>query len=222
MKSKIVLITVMALLFAISLPGSAQKAKQASKAPAKQVEKSLIVTGQLVGWVYNEDFVYNGLNLQTTNGIFLVKFSSNKAVQLTSAVQIGNTITVSGFEMVLAQGEKAIKPIGISFNGKNIFDSIPLSPAVAQTKENIYSKGTIVELQKDKQGKLKGLILDNKIILRVPKNFSEQFVKEAVVGKIVTFSGVKQNLRNGEVAAVSYTIIRCKTITINGKQYLTK
>lgn len=222
MKSKIVLITVMALLFAVSLPGSAQKAKQAQKAPAKKVEKALIVSGQLVGWVYNEDFVYNGLNLQTTNGIFLVKFPSNKGLQLTSAVQVGNTITVNGFEIVLAQGEKAIKPIGISFNGKNVFDSIPLTPAVAQTKENIYSKGKIVELQKDKQDRLKGLILDNKIILRVPKNFSEQFVKEAVVGKIVSFSGVKQNLRNGESAAVSYTIIRCKTITIDGKQYLTK
>ncbi|MEI6348730.1 MAG: hypothetical protein WCP69_12355 [Bacteroidota bacterium] len=222
MKSKIMLSTVVALLLAIPFASIAQKTKRAPKAVRKTVEKALIVTGQVAGWVNNDDFVYDGLNLQTTNGIFLVKFPTTKGLQLTSAVQIGNTITVNGFEVVLTQGEKAIKPIGISFNGKNVFDSIPLLPAVAHKKENIYSKGKIVELQKDKQGNLKGLILDNKIILRVPKSFSEQFVKEAVVARIVSFSGVKQILRNGEVAAVSYTIIRCKTITINGKQYLTK
>lgn len=220
MKSKIVLITVMALLFAVSLAGMAQKAKKAQRAKSKKVEKALIVSGKLVGWVYNEDFVYNGLNLQTANGIFLVLFSPNKGGQLTSAVQIGNTITVNGFEVVLAQGEKAIQPIGISFEGKNVFDSIPLPQAVAQTKERIFSKGAIVELQKDKQGKLKGLILDNKIILRLPKNLSDQFVKEAVVGKVISYSGVKQNLRNGEAEAISYTRISSKTITINGKQYL--
>jgi len=222
MKSKIMSAIVIVLLMAITFSSSAQKAKRAQKAPVKKIEKALVVSGQIVGWVSNDDFVYDGFNLQTTNGIFLVKFPTNKGVQLTSAVQIGNTITVNGFEIISKQGEKGIKPIGVTFNGKNVFDSIPLSPTVAQVKENISSNGKIVELQKDKQGKLKGLILDNKIILRVPKSFSEQFVKEAVVGKIVSFAGVKQILRNGEVAAVSYTIIRCKTITINGKQYLTK
>jgi hypothetical protein len=223
MKTKIMLSTTIALFMVISFTSTSQTVQHRPKAIKKSVEKAIEVTGQVAGWINNDDFVYDGLNLQTTNGIFLIKFPPSRGQQLTTAITIGSTILVNGFEIKSRQGEKGIKLVGITFKGKNIYDSIPVAviPVVSK-KENITSSGKIVELQNDRQGRLKGLILDNKIILRVPKNFSEQFIKEAIVGKTVLFSGFKQILRSGEVAAVSYTIIHCKSITINGKQYLTK
>ena len=89
-------------------------------------------------------------------------------------------------------------------------------------KELVNSSGKIIELQKDKQGKVKGFILENKTILRVCPSVAEQLTKLAVVGTSITYSGDKKALCTGEATAETYTIIHCKTITINGKQYLTK
>ena len=142
--------------------------------------------------------------------------------ELTTAIKTGSTISVNGVEKTSPQGEKEIKLVSVTVDGKIINEAPPVKPATPPVEELINGNGKISELQKDKQGKVKGFMLDNKTILRMPPEVAQQLNTLAIVGTNISYSGIKKILHNGEATAVSYTIIRCKTITINGKQYLTK
>jgi hypothetical protein len=143
-------------------------------------------------------------------------------VELTTTIKTGNTITVNGVEKTTLQGAKEIKLVSITANGTTINETPVVKPAKPVTEEFLNGNGKISEIQKDKQGKVKGYILDNKTILRISPNVAQQLNTLAIAGIAISYSGTKQALHTGEVAVAGYTIIRCKTITVNGKQYLTK
>jgi len=216
MKKKKLIIIAIIFLLAITFKSSAQSA-------SKIDNEAIIFTGQVAGWVYNDDYVYDGFNLQINYKMFLVKFPPNKGNQLTMSVNTGTTISVKGFEIILPKGNE-IKMIGITANGKNIYDSINIIPIVESQKEKEYitSEGKISKLLKYKNGKLKSIVLDNNIVLRLPTNFSKQLINVAMVGTNIYFDGVKHISQNGEVIALNYTIVNCEKITINGKKYSTE
>jgi len=220
MKSKIIL-TIMALLLTVSFIGNAQK-KPVQKVKEKPLQQVTSFTGEVLGWANNEDYVFNGFYLQTSITKYLVTFPPHMGSDLTTAIKRGNTVTVNGVEKTNPTGEKEIKLVSVTANGTTINETSPAKPANIAKEEFVNGSGKIGEVQKDKSGKIKGYILDNKTILRVPSNVSGQLFIIAVVDAPVSYSGVKQVLRSGEVAVDSYTIIKCKTITINGKEYLTK
>jgi len=86
-------------------------------------------------------------------------------------------------------------------------------------EEFLNGSGKNQRLQKDKQGKVKGYILDNKTILRIPP--SAQQLQVAVAGAAI--HTVVQNKFLHDVK-LHWTVITysLQTITLNGKQYLTK
>ncbi len=113
--------------------------------------------------------------------------------------------------------------VSITADGKNIYDgSVLVVKTTEPAEEAVNGSSKIIELQKDKRGKVNGFILENKTILRVSAKISEQLEKIVKISDVISYSGAKKHLHNGEVAAETYTIIHCKTITINGKEYLTK
>lgn len=218
---KNILTTVIALFMTISFISNAQDKYCNKKSDKTKLQQVTAFLGQVSSWTNNDDYVYNGFYLQTIKDKFLVKFPLNRGSKLITTITVGSTITVNGVERLSPQGEKEIKLVGIIFDGKNIYDSLPVVIDSPSAEEFINSSGKISELQKDKKNNVKVYILDNKTILRVPPHIAEQLKNLAVVGANISYSGDKQNLLNGEVALDSYTIIHCKTITINGKEYLT-
>jgi len=222
MKSKILLATAIVLLMSIAYISNAQTKAPQPKQKEKPLQQVTTFTGQAGDWVNNDDYVFNGFYLQTSSTKYLVNFPTHMGKELTTAIKTGNTISVNGVEQTTPQGEKAIKLVSITANGTTINETPPVKPATPPKEEFLNGSGKISELQKDKQGKVKGYILDNKTILRIPPNVAQQLNKVAVAGAAISYSGSKQVLHDGEVALDSYNIIHCKTITLNGKQYLTK
>ena len=222
MKIKMMLTGVIAVFIAISFTSIAQQKKPVAKAENKPLEQVMAFSGQVGSWAYNEDYVYNGFYLQTTSDKYLVKFPTHMGNELTTALKTGSTITVNGVECASPQGGKEIKMVSIIDDGKEISNSPLVKTDVKPVIEIIKGSGNIIELQKDKKSKIIGFILDNKTILRVSQHVAIQLNKLAVVGTSISYSGDKKHLRNGEVAANDYILLLCQSITINGKQYLTK
>ena len=222
MKMKPKFILTIALLLAISLSSFAQnKDKVTKKAKIKSQEVGFFY-GKVVSLSNNDDYIYDGFYLQTSNEKYLVKFPTKKGRILTTAFKTDTNITVIGFAGLTPQGEKDIKLVGIKANGINIYDSLPIIKVVAQKDEYIKDSAKIIEFQRDNKGKIKGYILDNKTILHLPKHVRKDLHKLLVIGTNITYTGITQVLKRGEIAVVNFNIINCKTITINKIQYLIK
>jgi hypothetical protein len=229
MKSIIISSIAIVLLMALSLDSNAQNTRSDKKGeryeardarPEAQEEKKplqqvSVFSGQVVNWANNDDYVYDGFYLQTGNEKYLVKFPPHLGTQLTTAVKTGSTVSVNGAAAFPPQGEKEIRFVSITADGKTYYNT---PPAEVLT----FGSGKIYDLQKNKQGDVKGYILDDRTILRLPPHVAKQLNQVAVVGAGISYSGVKKILETGEVSVASYTIIHCQTVTINGIQYLTK
>jgi len=222
MRSKIIVTSAMAFLIAISFSSIAQKDHKKSKHKKETLKEIKVFKGLVGTWANNENFIYDGFYLQTSTVRILVKFPTHMGEQLTKALKTGSTITVNGAECSDSLMPKEIKFVSIISDGMTI-NNVPLvSKNIEPSKEFINGNGKIIELQKDNKENVNGFILDNKTILRVSPQIAKQIEKIAAVGTQISFSGMKKSLKEGEVASVSYSIIHCKTISVNGKQYLTK
>jgi hypothetical protein len=138
---------------------------------------------------------------------------------LTSALKVGSEISVNAVEIPEMADKKVVRFVNITTNGMNIYDNPPALKVLAPAEEFIYGSGKITQVQDDKVGELKGYILNDKTVLRIPLYAAEQLDKIAVAGAYVSYSG-SQILRNGEFAPIHYTIVRCRTLTIDEKQYI--
>lgn len=204
-------------LMSIAIITHAQPAQQSLRTANIPLRQTSVFTGQVTGWVSNEDFFYNGFYLQTENGKYLVKFSPRIGNKLTSAFKIGSNISINAVELPEPTDKDIIQLVNITTNGVNIYDSPPT--VLAPVEEFIFGSGKINQLQENKPGDVTGFILSDNTILRMPSYAAEQLNKIALVGTYVTYSG-NQILRKGEFAPVYYTIVQCKTITIDERQYL--
>jgi len=222
MKPKFILAIAMVFFMVIAFNGYAQKKQIKPKPKEQPLQQVSTFTGQVSGWVNNDDYVYNGFYLQSGTTGFLVNFPSHMGIEITTAIKTGNTVTVNGVQKMSPQGGNEIKMVSITANGTTINETPPVKSATLPPEEFINGSGKISELQKDKAGTIKGYILDNKTILRISPNVAQQLNTLAVPSASIKYSGTKQFLHSGEVAVESYTIIHCKTITVNGKEYLTK
>jgi hypothetical protein len=215
MKLKMISIAI-ASLMSVTINNYAQEAQLSSPAEYKPLQQVKLFSGKIINWVSNQDYYYDGFYLQTENEKYLVRFSPRLGKQLTSALKIGASISINAVEAQENNERNAIRLVSITTSEVSIYNNLT---AVVPAEEPIFGSGQIVQLQQNELGLVKGLILFDKTILRFPSNTAEQLNKIAVVGTFVSYTG-SQILRNGEFAPIHYTIVQCKTITIEEKQYL--
>ena len=176
-------------------------------------------SGKVTAWVSNQDFAYDGFYLQTANEKYLVNFAPRLGNQLTSAFRVGAEISVNAVEETSVAGKNIIRLVNITSNGMNIYNNPPILSVLTPVEEPIFGSSKIVQLLENKEGRINGFILSDKTILRIPPNAAEQLSKLAVEGVFVSYSG-NQILRHGEFAPVHYTVVQCKTLTEDEKQYI--
>ena len=198
-----------------------------SKHPAKKVNKihlqpiSLII-GQPTAWINNEDFVYDGFYIQSVSDRILVKFPTYMGTKIRAAIRIGIIVNVSGVLTTNLIGDKEMKLVKLTTDNEVIYNNKPIVNPSKVKPSIVKDEGKITQVQIDKEGKIKGYILDDKKILRVPIVVGEQLRNIISEGSIISYVGVNRVIADGEVSSRLYDVVICKTITVNGKEFLVK
>jgi hypothetical protein len=178
--------------------------------------------GRVMRMSVNDDYVYDGFYLQTAQDSMLVKFPAHLGSQITSLVKVGSTVTVNGTLDTPPAGNKEIRMVSLVSKGQTLYDSPPAAPATPPTENFVNGNGKVVGTQMDREGRMNGLVLDNKTILRIPPGTAGQLAGLTKDGVQVGYSGMQKTPREGEVASNDRKIVHCNTISINGQQFLVR
>ena len=218
MKQKIILAIL--LFISATVSSNAQTCKKPGlkcKTPTPIISK---FTGQLVSWTNNDNFMFDGLYLQTSTTKYFVKFPANKASILTAAIKKNSTITIEGVEKTTTHGTKEINLVSLTTDEIKIYDTRDALKLKKEQTAIIKGTGKIEEIQRDGEKNIIGFILDNKVILRMPSHISAQLNADASKGTAISYTGITREMHNGEIASVVYAIIKCKSLILNGKSYI--
>jgi len=217
MRSTISTLLITGTIFIFTLNCDAQRKFEKEKIENLGLQEVKPFIGKVLAWEDNENYFNNGFYLQTGTEKLLVQFPTHLGSQLTSAITLGNTITVNG---VKTNEPKKIQFVSTQINGKVIYNTPPIVQDRTIEKEFLVGSGKISELQTNKNGNVRSYVVDEKTILHISRNVASNLGKLAVIGAKIGYSGIKRNQQEGEVATANFTIIDCQTITINGKEYL--
>ena len=172
-----------------------------------------------LSWSANDDYVYDGFYMLNGRDSLLVKFPPHLGNTITKAAGVGSSITVNGVENTSPAGQKEIRMVSITANGNTITNTPPAN-STPPVETVVNGSGKVSNIQTNREGKVSGFMLDNNTILRIPPHVSEQLANLVQQGSSLTYTGNKKAANSNEAVAANYTIIRCTTLTVNGKQYL--
>lgn len=214
-------IIVLLMLLTMSIAGNTQVIK-GEMIESKDIQhQSLFLYGSVDSWQTNDNYVYNSFVLQTKDKRYVVYFQTHIGKELTSTLKIGKAIVLKCRISLDTLSNKEARLISIVLDGKTIVDT-SAAPLRDTLKESFEGNGRIVGLQNNKEKKVNGLILQNNIVLHLSSVIIDDILDKAVEGADVKYAGVKQTLLAGEVSINNTIVIDCKTITIGGKQYMSK
>lgn len=221
MKKNILFTALAGVLLFISVSAMAQPHHHRGHGPAGRGQPQQITSynGSVSEWSYNDDFVYDGLYLKTGESTLLVKFPPHLGQQIRS---LGNSITVNGVLRYTPEGRQELKMVSISGKGRTIYDQKPVPHTTLPKEVFVNGSGKVSQIQINKKGDACGYILDNGVALRIPPHAILQLSEMVQVGSAIDYTGVEKELKDGQVQAQKYKIVRCQTISVNGAQYMVK
>lgn len=222
MKVKILLAAMMTMFISAAFAQKPRPPHPPQPRHQEQLQQVVAYTGKAGNWATNDNYVYDGFYLQTAQDKLLVKFPPHLGAQLTKALEKGSTVTVNGAAVTTPGGEKEIRMISIVAAGKTFYDTPPATQPLPPVESPVTGSGKVTALQKGREGEVKGFILDDKTILRVPPHIAMQLNQLISPGASVSFTGLKKAPHDGEVSSGNYSVVNCHTITVNGKQYVTR
>lgn len=176
--------------------------------------------GSVTKLVTNDDYVYDGFYILSNNENLLVKFPSHLGSQVVAVVKPGAVVSVSGVYNINPFGEKEVAMLNINANGKTISDEGAPFPPSEPIDTYVSGGGSISQLQKNREGEMNGIIIDGKTILKIPPHIGWRLGNLLQNNAKVSYTGMKKANNSGEASYGNYSLVRCKTLTINGQQYL--
>ena len=222
LRLKIILTVFILLMVSLFLVVNAQPKRSTKKVNKIHLQPISLVMGQPTAWVNNENFVYDGFYIQSVSDRVLVKFPTYMGTKIRASVRIGIIVNVSGVVTTNLIGDKEMKLVKLTTDNEVIYNSQPKLKPSKSKPTIVKDEGKITQIQIDKAGKINGYILDDKRILRVPIKVGEQLRNIVSEGSTISYVGVNRIIAEGEVSSKLYDVVICKTITINGKEFLVK
>lgn len=180
------------------------------------------IQGKVVKLQANDDFVFDGFYMLSGSDSLLVKFPAHMGSQVMPAAKTGSQISVSGVLENPPFGIREVRMISLTAGNKTITETTPsILPEPVQETES-SGTGKVSTFQMDREGRVSGLFLDNKTVLRFPPHIAAQLGTSIGKGTAISYSGTQKGKTQGEVLLEDYKIIHCNTITVKGQQYLVK
>jgi hypothetical protein len=176
--------------------------------------------GQLTG---NDDAIFDGFTLNTGSGTATtVKFPPHLGQEIQKAVKPGATVSVTGYSETTHRGETRFRMNSLAAGKTTVQDAPPAiqTPRTAETLTTVTGK--ISDYRFDPSGRINGLVLDDKTIVRIPGHVAYQLTNLATKGTAITVQGYPRTLREGQVQLEKVNIVRASVLTINGQQYLVR
>jgi hypothetical protein len=191
-------------------------------APGEGLRVVSTVTGKVVKLKANDDFAFDGFHMISGSDSLLVKFPAHMGSQISPIAKPGSQITVSGVSENQGSGTKEMRMVSIITGGKTLTDNPPAAPTTPVQETTVTGNGKVTSLQTDREGRVNGVFIDNKTVLRFPPHISGQMGNTIAKGAAIAYSGSQKNKEQGEILLEDYKVIRCSTITVNGQQYLVR
>ncbi|MCF2489172.1 hypothetical protein [Dyadobacter sp. CY347] len=180
------------------------------------------VTGKVVKLQGNNDFVLDGFYMINGSDSLLVKIPAHMGSQISPMVKPGSQVSVSGVSENMPGTTKEMRMVSLTAGGKTLTDNPPAAPVTPAQETTVTGNGKVTSLQTDREGRVSGVFIDNKTILRFPPHVSAELGNTLAKGAAVAYSGSEKNKVQGEVSLEDYKVIHCSTITMNGQQYLVR
>jgi len=180
------------------------------------------VTGTVGQLLANDDFVFDGFMINTGSGTpMLVKFAPHLGQQVQKAIKSGSNVRVTGHTETRPEGDVQLTLTSLTVGTSTIVDTPPVAPTPT-TPTLVTATGKVADYRLDRSGRVNGLVLDNKVVVRVPPHAAYQLTNVATKGSTITVQGYPKVLRDGQVQLEKTDILRASILTINGQQYLVR
>jgi hypothetical protein len=186
------------------------------------------VTGTVVRYYVDRSGYVTAADIQTANGVSLVRFSPNMGQRLYSTYPVGGQASVyvvgtpeSRWDVV---GVGAVAPTSMwgAATATDI-DLLEAEPKINSTNL-VTRKGKLKNLILNKSGDIIGIVLDNNILIRTPRetrhiaagNYGTERVAGLFKGARVEVTGYEEAPRYGSLSNFTNRIA-ANTLTINGR-----
>ena len=174
-------------------------------------------TGKITNKLSNNDFVFDAFELDVNGQTYHVKFPKQLGKQIQS---MGNNVTVKGVTRTNREGLQNIKFVSIESGNKVVYNTKPTRRMEPQEEKYTNNKGKISDFKINRRGEVDGLIVNNNIVVKVPKKVLSQLYSMVQKGNEIAYTGYIKGEKDGEVQLEKYTIVKPATITLNGVEYL--
>lgn len=180
------------------------------------------LSGTVSQWSTNDDDILDGFSFtSSTNSSIAVKFPTHLGQQIQKSVKPGSSISVTGFTETTREGESRFRMTSLTAGKTTIVDTPPAAPTTPPSAPTLTTvTGKIADYRLGRDGRVNGMVLDDKTIIRIPPHVAYQLTNLAKKGSTITVQGYAKPLREGQVQLDKTTILNASVLSINGQQYL--
>ncbi|OGX89706.1 hypothetical protein, partial [Hymenobacter coccineus] len=190
-----------------------------------QVQVLTDVHGTLTAYQsLNDEQVYDAFVLRADGGApaDTVHFPHHLGQQLLAAAKAGSTVTVSGFRQAGPNGRSHFHFVGLTSGSQSVADARPTPPATPPTETSATVRGTVRELRRGPNGRVRSLVLSDQTVLQLSPVAVEQLADKLTVGASLEATGTLRAAHPGEALATTTParVVHAETLTLGGNKYL--
>ncbi|MCX2583803.1 hypothetical protein [Pedobacter sp. MR22-3] len=195
--------------------------------PPRPLEDMPLITlttikGTVVNPVANEEFEYNGLVVKTSNGNVNVMFPPHLGEKIISAAKKGASVTITGNEDTNPEGLKIFRLNSIEVNGKLISDTPPVAPLLNESQDERSFNASIKQLNYGLEKNVNGFTLTSGERVSIAPHIAQQLSAQLKSGEKVVVTGFVEPKRPGVLYSQKTTLVRARTLNINGQTFLVR